>query len=73
MKKRIESPFAEGFATLKKELKTRQFRKENFQLMEHYYVCEVTKEEFTTTEIDDFNVDQIYNQYSAKYGFLFPE
>ncbi|MFK2137546.1 type II toxin-antitoxin system antitoxin SocA domain-containing protein [Bacteroides fragilis] len=38
-----------------------------------YYLCEDTKERFTTTEIDEINISQVYNQYRIKYGIPFPD
>ena len=32
------------------------------------YECELTKERFTTTDMDEENVQQVYRQYRAKYG-----
>ena len=73
MKYSIESPYSNGKAFLKKEIKTRPFRKEDFQIWEHYYVCEKTNKEFTTSQLDELNISQVYNQYRAKYAFLFPK
>lgn len=62
-----------GNANLKKEVKERQFRKEDFIIVEHFYKCESCGEEFTTTGIDELNVTQVYNQYRAKHHIPFPE
>ena len=73
MKYTVDSPYTNGKALLKRELKNRTFRKEDFQIWEHYYVCKKTNKQFTTGELDDLNISQVYNQYRAKYGFLFPK
>ncbi len=39
----------------------------------HYYVCLDTQEQFTTTELDMLNINQVYNQYRVKYGIPFPD
>lgn len=70
---RIPSPLAEGYAELRQEPDTQTFRKEEFSYMYHCYECAVTKERFTTPELDNLNTSQIYNQYRAKHQFLFPE
>lgn len=62
-----------GKANLKKEMKERQFRKEDFAIVEHYYKCEDCGEDFTTTEIDELNLIQVHNQYRAKHHIPFPE
>ncbi len=69
----IESPYTDGKAYLKKEKKIRTFRKEEFQIVEHYYECESTKKQFTNDQIDKLNINQVYNAYRSKHGFLFPK
>ena len=49
------------------------FRKEKFQYVHLFYECEDTKEYFTTTEIDEINLSQVYNLYRVKYGIPFPD
>jgi putative zinc finger/helix-turn-helix YgiT family protein len=62
-----------GKANLNKVIQERQFRKEDFAIVEHFYKCENCGEEFTTTEIDELNLIQIHNQYRAKHHIPFPE
>lgn len=73
MERVIECAFCDGKAHLKSEQKERVFRKETFITFEHYYKCESCQEEFTTTETDNLNVSQIFNQYREKHNILFPE
>lgn len=68
MKHQIESPFTDGIATLHQEQKIHEFRGEQFQITQLYYKCNVTGEEFTNDELDQLNVDQIYEQYRERYG-----
>lgn len=70
---RIASPLADGDALLRQEPDTQTFRKEEFSYMYHCYECEATKERFTTPELDNLNMAQIYNQYRERHQFLFPE
>lgn len=37
------------------------------------YICEDTKECFTTTALDEANISQVYNQYRIEYGIPFPD
>ena len=67
------SPFTGGNATLRQEKSELTFRKEQFQYIHQFYECDETKERFTTTELDDVNIAQVYNQYRAKYGIPFPD
>lgn len=69
----MRSPFTGGNATLKHEVSELTYRKETFKYVHLYYECDETKERFTTTELDEVNIGQIYNQYRAKYGIPFPD
>lgn len=68
----IKSPFSEGAAVLTKRDNTLNFRKDSFDVVEHFYVCQDTGEEFTTLALTGINLDQVYNQYREKYGLPFP-
>ena len=67
------SPFTGGNATLRNEISELTYRKEKFQYIHQFYECDETKERFTTTELDEVNTGQVYNQYRAKYGIPFPD
>ena len=69
----MKSPFTGGEATLQKEMRTLNFRKEPFPVWFQYYVCKDTSEQFTDEELDEVNTNQVYNQYRAKYGIPFPD
>jgi uncharacterized phage-associated protein len=69
----MKSPFTGGNVILKQEDSELVFRKEKFQYVYLYYECEDTKEHFTTTEIDEVNLAQVYNQYRIKYGIPSPD
>lgn len=62
MKKVIESPFAEGNATLVNEAKEIKFRGSKQTVTSSYYKCDITGEEFTTTEQDESWITQLYNK-----------
>lgn len=49
------------------------FRKEQFKVMHHYYLCEDSGEQFTDDALDAVNLNQVYNQYREKYGIPFPD
>jgi len=69
----MKSPFTGGNATFKFEPSELTYRKEVFKFIHLFYECDETKERFTTTEIDEINIAQVYNQYRAKYGIPFPD
>lgn len=67
----MESPFADADASLAKEPRFFEFRKESFEILYHYYVCNETGEQFTTAEIDVLNQNQVHNKYREKFGVPF--
>jgi transcriptional regulator with XRE-family HTH domain len=73
IEQQISSPFTDGKATLHKKVSRLPFRKEEFEIVEHYYVCDETREEFTTKELDRINLNQVYNQYRKRFGLPFPD
>jgi hypothetical protein len=69
----MKSPITGGNATLKREPAELVFRNEKYEYIYSYYVCDDTGEEFTTTELDEVNISQVYNQYRVRYGIPFPD
>lgn len=67
------SPFTGGEVLLCKEQRELTYRKETFTYIAQYYVCKDTQETFSTTELDTVNINQVYNQYRAKYGIPFSD
>lgn len=59
--------------TLVKEPRTMEFRKVPFEVVFHYYRCEDSGEQFTTSELDELNTNQVYNQYRDKFNIPFPD
>lgn len=62
-----------GTATLMSDTKTMEFRGEKYVATSFYYKCDITGEEFTTSEQDELFTNQLYNQYRDKYGIPFPD
>ena len=58
---------------LTKERRSMDFRKETFEIVFHYYKCEDSGEQFTTTSLDEVNMNQVYNQYRDKFNIPFPD
>lgn len=69
----MKCPFCESEAEYKIELVKITFRKEDFNIHKLFYKCEMCKEQFTTNELDDVNINQVYNQYREKYQIPFPK
>ena len=51
------SPFTGGKVVLRQELREIIFRNEKFSYMAQFYVCVDTQEQFTTTELDEINME----------------
>ena len=64
----MKSPFANCEAHVVQEQRTVKFRGDEYAYVYSCYECEQTKERFTTTEMDEENVQQVYRQYRLKYG-----
>lgn len=69
----MKSPFTGGEATLQKEIRTMDFRKEKFQIQFQYYLCKDSGEQFTDDQLDEVNTNQVFNKYREKYGIPFPD
>jgi len=69
----MKSPFTGGEVTLQKEHRTLSYRKEEFEVLYHFYVCNDSGEQFTDEELDAININQVHNKYRTKYGIPFPE
>lgn len=64
----MKSPFADCEAHVVQEQRTIKFRGDEYAYVYSCYECDQTKERFTTTEMDEENVQQVYRQYRKKYG-----
>ena len=59
----MKSPITGKEMVLIKENRNLSFRKEELEVVYHHYKCEDSGEFFTTTELDEINLNQLYNQY----------
>lgn len=69
----MKSPITGKEMTLQVEKSILVFRKEKFEYKHKSYLCEDSGESFTTTELDEFNLSQVYNQYRDKHNIPFPD
>lgn len=69
--KNIASPFSDSLLGVKVREEQMSFRKETFVVLYHYY--EDMGQQFTTDELDEINLKQVYNQYREKYNLPFTE
>lgn len=69
----IKSPFTKGRVKEVSTTEDAEFRKEKFRVHVRYYVCEDTGEQFTTTEQDTLQFNDLYSQYRIRHGIPFPD
>ncbi|OKL42074.1 type II toxin-antitoxin system antitoxin SocA domain-containing protein [Pontibacter flavimaris] len=69
----MQSPITGKEMKLVMESAKLPFRKEEFEVMYHYYLCEDSGEQFTDDILDSINLNQVYNQYRERYGIPFPD
>lgn len=69
----MKSPITGKEMTLTKERRSLSFRREKFEIVLHYYKCEDSGEQFTTTSLDELNMNQLYNQYRDRFNIPFPD
>jgi len=68
----MKSPLTDKEMTLKRENISLTFRKEEFSIFNHFFVCEKSGEQFTSTELDELNLLQVHNQYRDRHNLPFP-
>ena len=69
----MKSPLTGKEMLLKRESRVLTFRKEEFSVVYHYYLCDQSGEAFTSTELDQINMQQLHNQYLQQHNLPFPE
>ncbi|MFA7380933.1 MAG: type II TA system antitoxin MqsA family protein [Bacteroidia bacterium] len=69
----MKSPITGKEMKLIKEKRSMDFRKETFEIVFHCYQCEDSGEQFTTTALDEVNMNQVFNQYRDKFNIPFPD
>lgn len=69
----MKSPITGSEMILRKEKRTLSFRKEEFEVEYHYYLCTDSKEQFEDDQLADLNVTQVYNQYRERLKLPFPD
>lgn len=65
------SPLTGDNATLKHEPRCLEYRGKEYPYIAQFYEDDTTGERFTTTELDETNISQIYNQYRVEHSIPF--
>lgn len=58
----MKSPLSGKEMILSSELSTLNYKSKVYDVIHHYYLCELTNERFTTTELDEKNLEELYKQ-----------
>jgi len=58
----MKSPLTGKEMKLMSEPSTLDYKGKTYDVTHHYYLCEDTNEQFTTTELDEKNLDELYKQ-----------
>ena len=58
----MKSPLTGREMKLMSEPSTLNYRGKTYDVTHHYYLCELTNEQFTTTELDEQNLNELYKQ-----------
>jgi len=69
----MKSPYTGKEMKIAKELRDMTFRKEAFQVVFHYYICEDSGEQFEDEHFSALNYNQVVNQYRVRHHIPFPE
>ena len=69
----MKSPLTGGRVKEVSTMEEKIFRKEKFRVHVRYCVCEDSGEQFTTTEQDILQFNDLYSQYRIRHGIPFPD
>ncbi|MCK4678332.1 MAG: DUF4065 domain-containing protein [Bacteroidales bacterium] len=69
----MKSPITGKEMILQKEKRVLSFRKEEFNVVYHYYLCTDTGEQFEDDQLAELNLTQVYNQYRERLKLPFPD
>lgn len=58
----MKSPLSGKEMILSSEPSTLSYKNKIYDVIHHYYLCELTNEKFTTTELDEKNLEELYKQ-----------
>ena len=58
----MKSPLTGREMKLMSEPSTMDYKGKTYNVNHHFYLCELSNEQFTTTELDEQNLDELYKQ-----------
>lgn len=61
----MKSPLTGREMKLMSEVININYKGKSYEVTQQYYLCELSNEQFTTTELDEQTLQQVYNQHEA--------
>ena len=58
----MKSPLTGREMKLMSEPSTLDYKGKTYNVIHHFYLCELSNEQFTTTELDEQNLNELYKQ-----------
>ena len=58
----MKSPLTGREMKLVSEPSTMDYKGKTYNVIHHFYLCELTNEQFTTTELDEINLEDLFRQ-----------
>jgi hypothetical protein len=58
----MKSPLTGREMKLMSEPSTMDYKGKTYNVIHHFYLCELTNEQFTTTELDEINLEDLFRQ-----------
>jgi hypothetical protein len=58
----MKSPLTGKEMKLMSEQSTLDYKGKTYDVIHHFYLCELSNEQFTTTELDEQNLEELYKQ-----------
>jgi putative zinc finger/helix-turn-helix YgiT family protein len=68
----MKNPFTNKEMSVQREWRKMNFRKDEFDILFHFYKCEDTGEQFEDNAFAELNSNQLLNQYREKHAIPFP-
>ena len=58
----MKSPLTGKEMKLVSEPSTMDYKGKTYNVIHHFYLCELSNEQFTTTELDEINLEDLFRQ-----------
>ena len=58
----MKSPLTGREMKLMSEQSTMDYKGKTYNVIHHFYLCELSNEQFTTTELDEINLEDLFRQ-----------